>query len=400
MRRYCFFSILPSNSAVYKLGTAMRTKAILTSMTVCASSAWAATPVMDGSPMVGMVHVFTLIFMAVMIGKAVLTSNTFKGWIGELKVRQLAVKYLDPDTYRQLHDVTLPTTDGTTQIDHIIVSSFGIFVIETKHMSGWIFGRASDPKWTQSFRSHKNPFQNPLRQNYKHIKELNAILGIGKDKIFSVVVFTGDAKFKTDMPENVMPVRKLIRYIRSKDTALLSESDLKRILLKINETMLERSADTKRQHALNMSKKKRSNETDWQTGELIPKLKIAAIVLAALGALSWMNKATRPVIPQSETVPPVSVSTLPQPHIRPEWLKAKKVARSDGFGILTLSAKKDTFVTLYDAHNAVVVSLEILKGQTQEIEIKKGNYKAEILQTGKREVSTLSFIDDTGLLEL
>ena len=383
----------------------MRIKAIITSTIVCTSSAWAAAPVMDVSPMVGMIHVFTLVFMAVLIGKAVLTSNTFKGWLGELRVRQLVAKYLDPDTYSQLHDVILPTADGTTQIDHIIVSRFGIFVIETKHMSGWIFGRASDPKWTQSFRSHKNSFQNPLRQNYKHTKELNALLGVGEDKIFSIVVFTGDAEFKTDMPENVIPGQRLVRYIRSKDTAILSESDVQRILLEINGTMLERSAETNRQHVRNLSKKHRTNDPDWQLGDIIPKLKIAAIVLAALGALSLINKATRPVIPQPPTVPPVSISVLPQPHApqpqitRQESPKTKKVARSDDFGILALSARKDTFITLYDARNTVVLSMEVLKGQTQEIEIRKGNYKAEILQTGKREVSTVSFIGDTGVLE-
>ena len=380
----------------------MRIRVIISSMTLCASPAWAATPVMDVSPMVGMIYVFTLIFMAVLIGKAVLTSNTFKGWLGELRVRQLTATYLDSETYHQLHDVTLPTGDGTTQIDHIIASKFGIFVIETKNMGGWIFGRASDPKWTQSFRNHKSSFQNPLRQNYKHTKELNTLLGIGEDKIFSVVVFNGDAEFKTDMPENVIPGQRLVRYIRSKDTAILSESDVQRVLLRINDTMLERSAETDRQHVRNLSKTHRIN--DWQTSDLVPKLKIAAIVLAALGALSLMNKTIIPVITPSP-VSSVAITTKPQipapstPVTRSETPKPK-APRSDEFGFLTLSANKDTFVTLYDANNAKIISMEMKKGQTQEIEIRKGNYKAEILQAGKRLVTTVSFIGNTGVLEL
>lgn len=382
----------------------MKIRVIITSMTVCASPAWAAAPLMDVAPLVSMVQVFTLIIMALLVVKAVLTSKTFKGWLGESRVRQLTTN-LDADTYHQLHDVTLPTEDGTTQIDHIIVSKFGIFVIETKHMSGWIFGRASDSKWTQSFRNHKNSFQNPLRQNYKHTKELNALLGVGEDKIFSVVVFTGDAEFKTEMPENVMLGRRLVRYISSKDTFLLSESDLQKILLKINGSMLERSAETKRQHILNLSKKHRTNEPDLQTDDLIPKLKIAVIVLAAIGALSLMNKATRPVVTQPPVAPPAITKIQPQTPLplptaaRIESPKPRKEARSPEHGFLTLSAKQDTYVTLYDANNAEVVSMELKKGQSEEVELKKGYYTAETFQSGKRVVSTVSFIGNTGVLE-
>jgi len=84
---------------------------------------------------------------------------------------------------------------------------------------------------------------------------------------------------------------------------------------------------------------------------------------------------------------------------RHELPKPKKVPRSEEYGILTLSAKTDTYVTLYDAKNAEVIRMEIRKGQSEEVEIRKGAYKAEILQTGKREVSTVSFIGDTGVLE-
>ena len=44
----------------------------------------------------------------------------------------------------------------TTQIDHVVFSSYGIFVIETKNYSGWIFGQEHDRKWTQSFSRGKN----------------------------------------------------------------------------------------------------------------------------------------------------------------------------------------------------------------------------------------------------
>lgn len=91
-----------------------------------------------------------------------------KGYIGESKVSVAAMFGLPRSTYTSFRDVTLPVPDGTTQVDHIFVSRFGVFVVETKNMGGWIFGGERDRQWTQVFRNgQKARFQNPLRQNYR-----------------------------------------------------------------------------------------------------------------------------------------------------------------------------------------------------------------------------------------
>ena len=64
----------------------------------------------------------------------------------------------------------VPSRNGTTQIDHILVSAYGIFVIETKNLKGWIFGSAENATWTQVLAGKKYPFQNPLKQNYRHTR--------------------------------------------------------------------------------------------------------------------------------------------------------------------------------------------------------------------------------------
>ncbi|WP_350617509.1 nuclease-related domain-containing protein, partial [Pseudomonas sp. HY7a-MNA-CIBAN-0227] len=76
------------------------------------------------------------------------------------------------------NNVTLPLPNGgSTQIDHVIVSIYGIFVIETKNYKGWIFGNEKQRQWTQAFpNGRKYKFQNPLRQNYLHIKTLADLL--------------------------------------------------------------------------------------------------------------------------------------------------------------------------------------------------------------------------------
>jgi len=79
-------------------------------------------------------------FIPMMLFLAFLGSPKFKGILGEALVKVTAWLRLPSKTYHALHNVTLPTPDGTTQIDHIFVSCFGIFVVETKNMKGWIFG--------------------------------------------------------------------------------------------------------------------------------------------------------------------------------------------------------------------------------------------------------------------
>ena len=141
-----------------------------------------------------------------------LKSLWFKGFAGEMMVHISAKIHLDKDRYHVLRNVTLPTADGTTQIDHIIVSEYGVFVIETKNMKGWIFGGASQRQWTQKIFKYTKKFQNPLHQNYKHVETLKSILELTDRQIFSVVLFVGSNTFKTEMPENVINGPGLIRY--------------------------------------------------------------------------------------------------------------------------------------------------------------------------------------------
>src|SRR5690606_8837661 len=94
-------------------------------------------------------------------------------------------------------NVTLNTPDGTTQIDHVFLSPYGIFVLETKNMSGWIFGSEKQAQWTQKLYKRTFKFQNPLRQNYKHLKALEATLGVNPENLHSVITFAGGSTVKT-----------------------------------------------------------------------------------------------------------------------------------------------------------------------------------------------------------
>lgn len=163
--------------------------------------------------------------------------NIFKGWIGE-KVAQFGMwSGLDGQVYRRLHNVIIPAKGGTTQIDHVLVSVFGVFVVETKNMDGWIFGDEKAPKWTQCIYGKKYPFQNPLHQNYRHTQALAEHLGKPPEIFHSVVFFIGDCEFKTPMPANVLE-RGICRYIQSFTREVLSTSEVKSVLLDLQRAKL------------------------------------------------------------------------------------------------------------------------------------------------------------------
>jgi len=188
-------------------------------------------------------------FIPLLILIVIFKSPWFKGYIGEVIVNFTINIRLDKDDYHLIKNVTLPTEDGTTQIDHILVSSKGIFVLETKNMKGWIFGSEKQRHWTQKIFKHTSKFQNPLHQNYKHTKTLSSCLDIPDSKIFSVIVFVGDSEFKTEMPENVTYAGGFIRYINSKQETILSATEIRLAIQKIETGRLKPSIKTHREHA-------------------------------------------------------------------------------------------------------------------------------------------------------
>ena len=91
--------------------------------------------------------------------RLILRSAWFKGRLGEFQVNFGVRLLLDRGIYRLIKNVTLPVGDGTTQIDQLVISSYGIFVIETKNMKGWIFGSRNQAQWTQQIYRYKQKFQ-------------------------------------------------------------------------------------------------------------------------------------------------------------------------------------------------------------------------------------------------
>jgi len=174
----------------------------------------------------GIVLVVLIVILVVIV---VIFENSIKGYVGEIKSIFTKKVFLDSTEYHDFNNIIIQKENASTQIDHILVSKYGLFVVETKDMSGWIFGSERDAYWTQSFPNKKKyKFQNPLRQNYGHIMSLSEYLGISPDKIISIVIFWGDCVFKTSMPENVIRggIQGYTKYVKRHTAVVFTDEEV------------------------------------------------------------------------------------------------------------------------------------------------------------------------------
>ena len=175
---------------------------------------------------------------------------------GELLVRKALQKHFRSPNYHLLNHITLKHGDSTTQIDHILVSCFGVFVIETKNYKGWIFANPKHETWTQVLFKAKFKFQNPIHQNHRHVVAVRELLDfLPQDAIKSVVVFSGDAEFKTDMPSNVFTLPMLIDYLSSCTEELLSLNRVQFSVGRIETARMEISGKTDIEHVKALQKR-------------------------------------------------------------------------------------------------------------------------------------------------
>lgn len=167
-----------------------------------------------------------------------------KGEIGEAIVHDILSAL--PDEYKLFDDIVLKTDRGTTQIDHIVVSKYGVFAIETKNYRGDIYGDDNRKEWTQLIVTEvtymrkwyktysyvtKNRFYNPVKQAYGHVYEIKKTLyEFPHLKVVPIVVFTGVSNLLNVTTNNhVIHDKNLLNTILEYKTVCLSESDVENI---------------------------------------------------------------------------------------------------------------------------------------------------------------------------
>ena len=156
---------------------------------------------------------------------------------GEQEIAHILAEGLSYKDYFIFNNLTIPSDyNGSSQIDHLVISRFGIFVIESKEFQGLVLGDKNQDKWTESFGNGKNvQFQNPLRQNWSHIMSLKKLFPfISEDNFKNIVVFVGSKKFVTQPIESVVHSEEIVGCIQKHTESKLSEENLHVILGKLS----------------------------------------------------------------------------------------------------------------------------------------------------------------------
>ena len=145
-------------------------------------------------------------------------------------------------SFRRYQGLIVTDDRGTTEVDEIIVTPAGVFVVEEKDFGAWIYGGAKDEYWTAVYANgERHRFQNPERQNYRHMKALEAFLAAPISVFSSVVVFSPRARFMTEVPPNVL-TSDHVGFIREYSDVTISPEDFDRICARLD--TLKASSDS------------------------------------------------------------------------------------------------------------------------------------------------------------
>ena len=172
--------------------------------------------------------------------------------VAKLRVHQRLKRALPASHYTVFRDVALrcdtPSGPETIPFDHLVVSPYGIFVIETNPCSGWIFGRERDPVWTRIHYRIKRNFQNPLIQGRVRTRALQELLALDPLALHSLVVFAGSAELRTPMPPQVTRLGGMLPYIQVRTEELLGFDEAARATAVIKGNRLSPSVQTTAAH--------------------------------------------------------------------------------------------------------------------------------------------------------
>lgn len=139
---------------------------------------------------------------------------------GEIKVIE-ELKKCCKDHQIVINNLIIKGAINTTQIDHIVINPRGIFVFETKNLSGIIYGDTTSEYWTQtSFDNDKKSIRNPIIQNENHVRNIKKI--INDYDIYSYVILI---KYRTNNVslDNVISLDDLYDVINNKPNVLTKE---------------------------------------------------------------------------------------------------------------------------------------------------------------------------------
>ena len=187
---------------------------------------------------------------------AILYLRFNKGKVAEKMVHHKLMQL--PEEYHVIDNVLFMSNGRSTQIDHIVVSPYAVFVIETKGYKGWIFGGESTEYWMQSIYGHKSTFYSPLLQNDGHIRFLKFMLkDLGNIPFVPIVVFNNEAVLKFNVNNHIVVNRYYLKdaFLQYKETVISQEFKTK-IISRIETSSWTQEKGAMREHKYNAKSKR------------------------------------------------------------------------------------------------------------------------------------------------
>lgn len=150
------------------------------------------------------------------------------GLQGENRMRHALDDALMSPEYVVMHDLLFPGRYGMpTQIDHLVVSSFGIFVIEMKNWMGDIVAKTT--RWLKCRGRREQRLPNPIKQNSHHVEAVASCLGIPESLIRGLVAVPYNARFAAGLPEGVYYCSQIPQVIRDQSEVLIKPEQVSEI---------------------------------------------------------------------------------------------------------------------------------------------------------------------------
>lgn len=159
-----------------------------------------------------------------------------KGYLGELHTRK-ALDRLPKYEYYVINNLLLNLNGKTHQIDHVVISKYGIFVIETKQYHGFITGKKYDKYWIRHTKYNKYYYLNPIRQNYGHVKTIIDLIDlpeINEHVVHNIVCFSGSVNLMVEHNGEIVSCDNLPRKIMSYIDSVVYNPDMIMDILSYN----------------------------------------------------------------------------------------------------------------------------------------------------------------------
>ena len=179
------------------------------------------------------------------------------GRAGERELLRILSEGLDPAQYTILPNIMLPNRRGvTTEVDFIVVSEFGVFVIESKNFMGFIEANPSAQFWTHTIPDKVvKQFNNPIRQNNAHLFSLEEATGLPLSVMYSITAFSDRARFTTPIPDGVCYFSGIIDAIHARQTPQIKPEQIPDIVEAIREWDMSIPQELRDAHVENLRRR-------------------------------------------------------------------------------------------------------------------------------------------------